>query len=445
MVDRAVRSAIAERHYYRVALVMHPSPSPSSPRSVQRTLATALGAVVLLSAAAAPAPAANPGDLRITHATLTWELPSAPDGDGDGHPDDADNCPATANPGQNDGDRDGVGDACEATARVIDGVLRYRAGDAQANRASIFTQAGQIRLSDPDSGGIRALEGCTAASDTEVVCGNPTRAVADLRDLSDFVRNDASIPLTANGGEGRDTLLGGPAGDTLNGDGRDDRLDGRLGGDTLSGGGGTGDNVSYLTRTAPVWVVLDSRRNDGEPDVDPATAGDQPEGDYVRDDVEHVSGGYGADRLFGSAGANLLFGGPGNDLLDGGLGGDTLVGHAGTDTVTYARRTKSVVVYLDGRRNDGQRDVDPVTTGNQPEGDYFSPYDVENVVGGSAGDVLSAPFSNSIVNVLDGRLGNDRITTQEGSATVDRAVCGDGNDSARTDPSDRRTACEATH
>ncbi|PKN54348.1 MAG: hypothetical protein CVU56_27125, partial [Deltaproteobacteria bacterium HGW-Deltaproteobacteria-14] len=40
----------------------------------------------------------------------------APDGDGDGVPDDADDCPAVANPDQVDSDGDGVGDACAPVA-----------------------------------------------------------------------------------------------------------------------------------------------------------------------------------------------------------------------------------------------------------------------------------------------------------------------------------------
>ena len=35
------------------------------------------------------------------------------DAEGDGVPDDCDNCPGTENPDQNDGDKDDVGDACD--------------------------------------------------------------------------------------------------------------------------------------------------------------------------------------------------------------------------------------------------------------------------------------------------------------------------------------------
>ncbi|HEX7035856.1 MAG TPA: DUF11 domain-containing protein [Pseudomonadales bacterium] len=47
------------------------------------------------------------------------EVQSAADGDRDAVPDDVDNCPAVANPDQQDTDRDGTGDACEAPAEPL--------------------------------------------------------------------------------------------------------------------------------------------------------------------------------------------------------------------------------------------------------------------------------------------------------------------------------------
>ncbi len=50
----------------------------------------------------------------------TWHISEAslgdcplPDGDGDGVPDEGDNCPNSSNPGQEDADGDGLGDACD--------------------------------------------------------------------------------------------------------------------------------------------------------------------------------------------------------------------------------------------------------------------------------------------------------------------------------------------
>jgi hypothetical protein len=53
----------------------------------------------------------DPDDVTVS--VLDDEAP-LPDGDGDGVPDVADNCPSVANPSQSDLDGDGMGDACDA-------------------------------------------------------------------------------------------------------------------------------------------------------------------------------------------------------------------------------------------------------------------------------------------------------------------------------------------
>ena len=45
-----------------------------------------------------------------------------PDGDGDGVPDESDNCPSVHNPDQADSNGDGMGDECECQAANLDGI-----------------------------------------------------------------------------------------------------------------------------------------------------------------------------------------------------------------------------------------------------------------------------------------------------------------------------------
>jgi hypothetical protein len=59
-------------------------------------------------------PGCNHGEFLIFRRPLgAFKAPSASDSDGDGVPDECDNCPQVPNPGQADTDGDGVGDACD--------------------------------------------------------------------------------------------------------------------------------------------------------------------------------------------------------------------------------------------------------------------------------------------------------------------------------------------
>jgi Ca2+-binding RTX toxin-like protein len=159
-----------------------------------------------------------------------------------------------------------------------------------------------------------------------------------------------------NGASGNDTVDGGPGDDIVNGGGApgfaflpdtgggtdavgggagDDELvqsdqepstgaAGTLDGDTFDGGTGN-DTVSYEDRLLAVTVTTnDNAANDG-------AAG---EADNVRDTVENVYGGGGADSLTGGAAHNELFGGTGADTLSGLGGSDGLFGGVGNDTIT---------------------------------------------------------------------------------------------------------------
>jgi hypothetical protein len=159
-----------------------------------------------------------------------------------------------------------------------------------------------------------------------------------------------------------------------------------------------------------------------------------------------VGGDEGDDRLTGGPADEGLWGGDGNDTLDGRGGADLLSGQAGVDTASYADRTASVAVDL-ARATLG-------TEGQVGERDTVAS-DVENVVGGSAGDTLTG---SDAANHIDGGAGNDTIiggggaddlNGQAGSDTLrsrdgvgDKVDCGGDADAVERDAADAVTNCE---
>ena len=65
----------------------------------------------------------NKEDVWLDQFTVTKKIDAStqPDVDGDGVPDESDNCPDTPNQAQDDWNSDGMGDACECTAANLDG------------------------------------------------------------------------------------------------------------------------------------------------------------------------------------------------------------------------------------------------------------------------------------------------------------------------------------
>ena len=326
--------------------------------------------------------------------------------------------------------------------------LYYTAAAGTANDVTVSRAATLFVVSDSGDT-LVAGSGCTATADPHTVtCLAAGVALIQLRtgDGADAARNLTSTPARLFGGAGKDLLEGGSG---------PDRLDGGLDADVMLGGAGR-DTASYSTRTRAVTVTLDDVANDGE----------VGELDSVRSDVENVVGGSGSDRIVGSGAANTfqgnagadtldgrgggdlldggvgndvllggaggdrlqgaegldrLWGSDGNDRLDGGFGADLMDGGAGTDTAYYATRSGSLRVILNGLADDGQTS----------EGDNVAT-NVENVTGGSAGDVLRG---SSVRNVLSGGAGPDTISGFGGNDVllggpgVDTLNGGSGTDS----------------
>lgn len=279
-----------------------------------------------------------------------------------------------------------------------------------------------------------------------------------------------TVPVRVFGGEGNDTIRGGAGDDHLEGGAGNDVFwmsTSDDGGDTFVGGAGT-DTISYggkptvvaatnlvMTlpttggRTNPLTVALEGSSAD-------ANDGEAGEEDAVRDDIEVVIGGGGADLLIGGANNDTIYGGAGNDTLVGGLGDDTLNGDAGddrfwdiavvfddddgwiagtpavtgndvfngglgTDTVDYSDRTGALTITADGvAANDGESgETDNVKA------------DVEIVLGGAGGDTISGSAGDNTLNggggadTLNGLGGSDRLVGGLGADTLNG---GDGDD-----------------
>lgn len=169
-------------------------------------------------------------------------------------------------------------------------------------------------------------------------------------------------------------------------------------GDTITPGAGCSAVTTHRIRCVGT-AITSVRVNGGDLDDEIAAMVDLPAA---------IKGGAGDDKLIGGTEDDSLDGGLGDDTLDGGTGDDTAVassgdstdgadtftGGIGSDTASYALRSQSVNVSLDGFANDGAGEHDKIMA------------DVENVEGGSDGDVLEGSDAR---NELHGNGGNDII------------------------------------
>ncbi|HWT11578.1 MAG TPA: hypothetical protein VN231_02380 [Allosphingosinicella sp.] len=131
---------------------------------------------------------------------------------------------------------------------------------------------------------------------------------------------------------------------------------------------------------------------------------------------DRVAGFQNNDTLKGGLGNDQLYGGPGNDLLIGGAGDDVLVGgnmvsdETGTDTADYSAAAAAIAVQLRFFTFDSGFQA----TGTDIGMDLL--YEIDNVIGGSAGDSLAG---NQFANVLAGGGGNDTIRGSLGNDVLD--------------------------
>ena len=199
-----------------------------------------------------------------------------------------------------------------------------------------------------------------------------------------------------------------------------------------------GDNVIHGT---PGEDVIDARGgNDqvfGEAGDDRLAGGDGDDMVHGGAGVDVVEGGAGNDALDGGDGNDLLFGDDGNDTLLGGLGDDFVKGNAGDDVFVVTSLADGRDIYDGG---DGIDTFDFSALGqavNLTLKDGTTTFatdkidNVENVIGGSAGDKLTG---NGLDNVLAGNAGADILKggagddVLDGGADDDTLDGGAGND-----------------
>ncbi len=187
----------------------------------------------------------------------------------------------------------------------------------------------------------------------------------------------AASAYTFSGSSGHDDLRGGAAGDTLNGLGGDDTLRGRGGVDTINGGDGN-DTV--------IWAVGDG--------ADAIDGGNHTTGDTL--------------QVFDTAGNDTIQVVTDGTTITGIGGGTTNVTNietvtldatgGGTDTLDYTGTSVQVTVNLGTNAATGF--TGGVYTGT-----------IENVTGGSAGDILTGSSGN---NILIGAAGGDTFNYAAG-------------------------------
>ncbi len=253
----------------------------------------------------------------------------------------------------------------------------------------------QIRLSD-----VAAFENVEGGNASDTIFGNALDNV-----------------LTGRGGN--DRILGLAGSDTISGDAGDDTLTGGEGSDRIAGGTNfdmiVEERDADMTLTAASLVI--GSQTDILTDIEQAvlTGGDGAnqidasafEGSVTlvgRGGADVLRGGKDDDNLTGGEGDDSIFGGPGNDAYlfdaDSSLGTDSLfeLANNGTDRLDFSATNAMLSIDL------GRTDTQTVSPNLNLKLNADSTF--ENVIGGSANDVIRGNTAN---NVIDGGPGIDTI------------------------------------
>lgn len=243
-------------------------------------------------------------------------------------------------------------------------------------------------------------------------------------DIADFTNQ------TITGAAMQGHILGGGGNDTITGanDSHTTIIHGGDGNDMLTAGsndvlkGGKGDDVlKKLAGAFNVTMYGGDSNDDGFDIVDYSNQSaamnvdlrvdSQSGGDFLYD-IEGVRGSAYADTIRGADGTSAY------NYFDGGAGDDSIVGgtSGARNTVDYSWLTTAIDITLDGT---GNASVAHAQAGND------TLVNIQNLIGGSAGDSLTGGSEN---NVFYGNDGND---TLEGGLGSDTLFGGAGNDVIR--------------
>ena len=215
-----------------------------------------------------------------------------------------------------------------------------------------------------------------------------------------------------NGGSGTDTIYGGYGSDAINGGEGDDKLygEGYRYTELSEGALGSFDNSTLLRLMN-----------------DTITGGGGADSIYGQQGNDSINGGEGSDYIESGSGNDTVFGEDGNDNISGGSGSDSIFGGAGSDKL-YAH-TGADTVY-GGAGDDkiylGWPNVYSQKTADDGEIDFAYGEDGNDSIYGQAGDNI------------DAGLGDDYIYFSRGDNSEEQSViiAGEGNDEIYIDYDD---------